>query len=520
MTPTLPVLPARAGLAAIGHQVHLGALRSPGRSAVELVAGPTRTYAALDERSNRLAHALLAAGLERGARIALWLDNCLEYVDTYIACAKAGLVVVQLNIRHKAEEARFQLEDSGAQALVYCDAVATYVEELGVADDLVLVGTGSHRVARSEPFESFLAPGADVLPPAPSDDDLLVIGYTSGTTGYPKGAELTHRSVKTLGQTNALTSRYTVPSTQVFGLSLSFTAGIPAHVLTHLYVGGTTVLLPSWDTEVLVEAVRRRRATFTILPSPVVLEFCELLEADPVAGRSLVSVLHSASKAPPEHLERLVGVIGPRLVEGWGMTENSGGLVTATAAADYDPPRPRAFETAGVAAPDAVVRLVAEDGEVLPHDGSTVGQLVVHSASLARGYWRNPEATRASFRDGWYWSGDLGSIDPEGYVYVLDRRSDLIVTGGMNVYPSELERVILALPGVRECAVVAAPHARWGQTPVAFVVLEDPVMAHDVLDHCGRALADYKRPAEVRVLEELPRNNSGKVLRQRLREQL
>ncbi|GAC1324142.1 MAG: long-chain fatty acid--CoA ligase [Mycobacteriales bacterium] len=517
----LPVLSSRSGPAAIGAQLHLGAWRTPNRSAVELVSGERRTYAELDERSSRLAQALLAHGLRRGDRVAIWLGNCLDYIDVYLAAAKAALVVVQVNIRHKASEARFQLEDSGARALVFCDAVAEYVEAIGPGQDMLLLTTGAVRLEGALDFEDFLARGANQLPPDPDDDDLLVIGYTSGTTGFPKGAELTHRSVKTLGQTNALTNRYQLASSQVFGLSLSFTAGIPAHVLTHMYVGGTTILLPDWDTEMLVHTIERHRATFTILPSPPITDFCELLEPDPSPVASLVSVLHSASKAPPEHLERLVGVIGSRLVEGWGMTENSGGLIAATVAADYEPPRPGIFDSTGIAAPDAVIRILAPDGAVLPHDGDAVGQLVAHSASLARGYWNNPQASADTFRDGWYYTGDLGRIDPDGYVYVLDRRPDLIISGGMNLYPSELERVILALPGVRECAVVAAPHPRWGQTPVAFVVVkDDAVTREDVLAQCDRELAGYKKPSAVHLVDELPRNASGKILKHKLRDQL
>lgn len=516
----LPALTARSGPAAIGSQVRIGALRSPDRSAVEMVTGARRTYAELDERTNRLAQAFLAQGLSRGARVAIWLGNCLEYVDTYLACAKAGLVVVQINIRHKPSEARFQLEDSGARALVFCDAVAAFVAQLGVSSDLALVSTGAERVGASMAFEAFLGLGANRMPPEPDDDDLLVIGYTSGTTGFPKGAELTHRSVKTLGQTNAITNRYTVASTQVFGLSLSFTAGIPAHVLTHLYVGGTTILLEDWDTELLVDAIQRHHATFTILPSPPITEFCELLALDPGPVDSLASVLHSSSKAPPEHLQQLVEVIGTRLVEGWGMTENSGGLIAATVAADYAGHLPNILESTGRAGPDAAVRLVDEEGVALPHDGATVGQLVAHSASLARGYWNNPEASQRSFHDGWYYTGDLGRIDPDGYVYILDRRPDLIISGGMNIYPSELERVIIALPGVNACAVVGTPHPKWGQTPVAFVVADDAVTADQVLVHCARELAGYKKPSQVRLVPVLPHNTSGKVLKHQLRDML
>ena len=519
--PILPTVPTRAGAASIGEHVHLGALRTPHRAAIAMADGPVRTYLDLDERTNRIAQSLLGHGLRPGDRLAIWMHNCLEYLDVYLACVKAGIVVVQVNIRHTVFEATFQLEDSGASALVFGETVAQQVESLDAASDLrLLVHSGLQPSRGSIPLDDLIARGAHVMPPAPGDDELMVIGYTSGTTGFPKGAMLSHRSVRTLGQTNAITCRYTMGSTQVFALSMSFTAGIPAHILTHLYVGGTTVLLPDWDTELLVDQIERHRATFTIVPSPPIPQFCDLVEANPRRVSSLVGVLHSASKAPPEHLERMVAAIGPRLIEGWGMTENSGGLIAATTADDYLQGRPEIFSSTGRPGPDVVIRLVDELGNPLPHDGETVGQLVAHSASLARGYWNNPEASAKTFQNGWYFSGDLGRIDPEGYVYILDRRPDLIITGGMNVYPSELERVIMTLDGVAEVAVVAAPHERWGQTPVAYVVSDDPAVTEAaVLAACHEQLAGYKRPSRVHVLADLPKNASGKVMRHKLREQ-
>lgn len=514
-------MPTRAGVAGIGHQVQLGAVRSPQRTAIEIYGGPARTYGQLHEFTNRLAQAL-SATLEPGSRVGIWLTNVIEYMDIYLACAKAGLVVVQVNIRHKVPEARYQLEDSGCSALFYGESVRDMVDELDLSGEIpLLVAVKTQCVKGAVEFDEFMLKGANVMPPLPGDDDLLVIGYTSGTTGFPKGAELTHRSVKTLGTTNVFTNRYVIQSTQVFGLSLSFSAGIPAHVLPHLYVGGTTVLLESWDTELLMEAIQKRRATFTIVPSPSIVEFCEVASKDIGRLDTLVSALHSTSKAPAEHLQLLVETIGARLVEGWGMTENSGGLVAATAASDYSPPRPGIFDSTGRPAPDVVIEIIDEDGNDLAHDGESIGQLVFHTASLARGYWNNPEASAKAFRDGWYFSGDLGTIDPDGYVTVIDRRPDLIVSGGMNVYPSEVERVILTLKGIRDVAIVAAPHPRWGSTPVAFVVASTPDMTVErIVAHCDHEMAGYKKPSRIFIVDELPRNVSGKVLKHVLRERL
>jgi acyl-CoA synthetase (AMP-forming)/AMP-acid ligase II len=208
------------------------------------------------------------------------------------------------------------------------------------------------------------------------------------------------------------------------------------------------------------------------------------------------------------------------------MTENSGGLVAATTAQDYATRRPGIFSSTGRPVPDTIVSVVDTDGEPLPHDGSTVGQLVFRSNSLAAGYWKDSRATSATFRDGWYQSGDLGTIDPEGYIEVLDRRVDLIVSGGLNVYPSEVERTILQVPGIADCSVVGVPDQRWGQTPVAFLVRTNDAQLHpavrpslaEVKAHCRERLAGYKQPSAFEFIDALPRNAGGKVMRHLLRQ--
>jgi len=512
---------AVAAPAGLGSDVSLGAIRHPDRIALALIDGPALSYLEMDRETNRIANALLGAGLGPGDRVAIWMGNSLEYVCSYVACLKAGLVIVQINTRHTSKEADYQLADSGASALLFDDSVAERVQGLEASERLtVLATTGVERVLEAQPFAEFARRGRDTrMARVPQPDALAVIGYTSGTTGYPKGVELTHRSIRNLGITNALGNRYALASRQVFGLSLSFTAATPAHILPHLYVGGTTMLMRSWETERMVAAIDEERASFSILPSPVVTDFIEAARDSSTRLTSLQSVLHSASKAPAEHLRAFVDYFGPRLIEGWGMTENSGGLVTATTIEDFASPRPGVFSSAGRAVPGAIVRLVDESGDPLPPDGEAVGQLIVHTASLARGYWRNPEATAVTFVDGWYHSGDLGTIAPDGLVTVIDRRTDLIVSGGMNVYPSEIERVILELEGVREVVVVAAPHERWGQAPVAFVVVRGDrrLDAKAVLDHCESSLAGYKLPRRIHFVDDLPRNASGKVQRRALR---
>jgi acyl-CoA synthetase (AMP-forming)/AMP-acid ligase II len=306
---------------------------------------------------------------------------------------------------------------------------------------------------------------------------------------------------------------------------MSFVATVPAFIMSHVYVGGSIVFLGRWDADSLLHAIERECATYTYVPSPRLVEFADAAERSPERWRSLESILHSASKARPDQLRRLHEVVGDLLVEGWGMAENSGGLVTATTAADFRGESEATgdiFASVGRPVVDTAVEVVGDDDRPLPHDGSAPGELIVRSSALFSGYWRNEEATRSALRGGWYHSGDLGSIDPAGYVYVSDRRTDLIVSGGMNVYPSEVETVIAELPGVAECAVVGAPDERWGQTVVAVVAPATGahVDTQSVIDHCRERIASYKKPTRVVFVDALPRNTANKVLRRQLSEEV
>jgi fatty-acyl-CoA synthase len=217
-------------------------------------------------------------------------------------------------------------------------------------------------------------------------------------------------------------------------------------------------------------------------------------------------------------------VIGSRLLEGWGMTEHSGGLAAATTERDYFGATSTSpvFGSVGRPAFNVDVRVIGTDGHPAPADGDTVGELLIASPALMSGYWKNPEASRAALQNGWFHSGDLGTIDPDGYVHVTDRRNDLIVSGGMNVYPSELEHYIATLPGVRRVAVVGAPHPRWGQTVVAVVVADPAARLTEeiVIEYCRRGMASYKKPSRVLFVSQLPETTSRKVARQELREQV
>jgi acyl-CoA synthetase (AMP-forming)/AMP-acid ligase II len=353
---------------------------------------------------------------------------------------------------------------------------------------------------------------------------LFIIAYTSGTTGFPKGAMLPHRSVKAIGRMNAMSYHLPLGSVAAYTGSMSFTSTVTAFAMSHLYVGGSVVLLGKWDPARAVDLVVRHRTNFVYVPTPAIDDFSAMLSARPDALSVLTTVFHGGSKAAAARLSALAEVVGPRFVEGWGATEISGGIVTATTARDVTGPCDAMdfYNSAGRAAADSIVEVVDENRKPLPHDGVTEGELAIRCASMMAGYWRRPDQTAAVLDDGWYYSGDLGAIDPAGYVYVHERRSDLIVSGGMNVYPAEVEAVISKLPAVAEVAVVGAPHKTYGRTVAAVIVLKpgQRLTESQVVEHCRGELASYKKPTIVRFVDELPKTAGLKVKRQAIRAEM
>ncbi|WP_229052374.1 class I adenylate-forming enzyme family protein [Aeromicrobium sp. Leaf350] len=509
----------------IGPLLTNAAAQHPRRIALKTRDGFELTYAEFDERTTRLANALLDAGFAPGERIAAWLSTCPQYFELYFAVAKAGLVLVPVNSLFTQHEASYQVEDSGAVAMFHPEARSVEAEKLGAEHGLRrLFALGDWNDSGSE-YERFLAGGGTDLPPLPDEEALFVISYTSGTTGRPKGAMVTHRSLKNTTRNHAHSYRTPQGSTLVYYANMSFVATVLGLMMSHVFVRGTIVMATDVTSpEQALDVIGEEGGTFTFVASPWLPGMIEYARAHPEKWQQMRSFVHSASKAPSAQLERWAGVVGHRFLEGWGMSEGSGSLFTVTDVDDVvkGSKAHDFFASTGRPCIDVVVKIVDPEGNDLPNDGETIGELVVRSPAMVAGYWNNEAATRSSFRDGWFFTGDLGAIDEEGYVYVTERRTDLIVSGGMNVYPSEIEYCVAELESVVEVAVVGTPHERWGESPVAFVVTKagSSLTEADVLDHCTTYLARFKRPSAVHFLEELPRNASQKVLRRVLREQV
>lgn len=490
---------------------------------ISVAEGAQLTYGELDERSDRMAAALLGCGLVPGDRVAFWLESCLVHVVLYMAAAKARLVAVPVNERYTPAEAAFILENSQSRALVFGSFAAAAVESMAVAGDLLLLAAGG-RVPGSASLAEVEArgrPGA--LPTGPRDAEApFILGYTSGTTGRPKGAVLTHRSVLSVARSNAVVYRIPMHSVGVYTASMTFTATVPAFFGTHLHVRGTVVIAPARDPDTVIDLVERYRAHYTHMPPPLVDDFAEAFARRRGAITSLCAVMQGSGKVAAERLAPLNEALDGRLLLGWGMTESSGALLTATTRTDMQ----RALrgdlgvlDSVGRPVPEAEVQAHGPQG-MLPADGVSEGEMVARSRSIMSGYWDSTSERPIPVVDGWYRTGDIGFIDPDGLIHLRDRRSDLIVSGGLNVYPTEVEEVLRRLPQVADCAVVGVDDERWGQVVAAYIVLREncPLTVAEVVDHCRASLASFKKPTRIHFGDALPRTLSGKVKRHEVRE--
>src|SRR5581483_4508435 len=366
------------------------ARRWPHRQAIGVVGGPAVTYRTFDDRTTRLANALLSVA-SPGDRIAVWLPTGIEYLEVYGAAAKAGMVLVPVHERFTAEEAAYILDDSESRVLIHGAPMDERVAQL----DTSTLG----RVVTPAAYDEFLCAGTGTMPAGPAADDLFLVAYTSGTTGFPKGAMVTHRAVLRGMRVTAMASRLVAYGTQAYASSMSFVPTVTAQILPHLALAGRVLLCGGWDPGRVVDALDRHRATYVYVPTPGLADFAAAVTAaGPQRCPSLATVLHAGSKAPPAALAAAAGALGGRFVEGWGMTENSGFLLTATTTLDMTPPGPSAEVLASVGrpVPGAEIDVVGDDGASLPRDGTTVGGLWARSATLMQGYWRNDRATAAA----------------------------------------------------------------------------------------------------------------------------
>lgn len=500
----------------LGELLARNARREPHRTALVL-GDAALTFAELDERVNQLANGLAGRGVRRGDHVAVMMYNSLEVVESFLACHKLGACPVPVNFRLVPVEVTHILEDSDAVAVLSDERLTSLALEATAGLDAVrFVATTGEAIAGSVSYEELVVSGSNDAPDVDVDeDDLAFLMYTSGTTGRPKGAMLTHGNMVANTVNWILEMQAQPGDVWLSGLPLFHIGGVNG-ILPFLYLAGTSVITPSTSFDPLesLRLLERHRATMCYFVPTQWQQICALPEAAGADTSALRRALWGASQAPASTLELLARTFpSVGIVNAFGQTEMSSN--TCFLKADD---AVRKMGSVGRAAVNVEMRIVDHDGNDVAN--GEVGEIVYRGPTVMKGYYKQPEATAEVFRDGWFHSGDLVRQDEEDFVYVVDRVKDMIISGGENIYPAEIERAVDRHPAVREVAVIGVPHPRWVETPVAVVVAsgdERPETA-EVLEFIKADLASYKKPSAVVYVDELPRNASGKILKRDLRD--
>jgi acyl-CoA synthetase (AMP-forming)/AMP-acid ligase II len=449
--------------------------------------------------------------------------NSVEYVESFFAIGKIGAIVVPLNWRLVADELAFILKDSGATVLIYGGEFREVVAELqrrGAEGSAVRhwlhvaaagKDEGATRDAFAKSYDQLQSAAPDTSPEITAcDDDELYIMYTSGTTGLPKGAVHTHTSVLWACTTMAATCDVRYLDRYIVVLPL-FHVGALTPLTGNVYRGATSVIMRAFDPGRLLGTIATEQVT-VLLAVPAMLNFMiQMPDLDRYDLSTLRWMMSGAAPVPVTLIEAWTAR-GIPIHQVYGLTESCGPACLTS-------PEDAVAKAGSTGRPffHTDVRIVDDRGaDVRP--GET-GEVIIRGAHIMKGYWNRPEATAETIRDGWLHSGDLATIDDDGLIYIQDRKKDMIISGGENVYPAEIENVILAHPQVREVAVIGQASAKWGESPLAVVVKKDAALTEeDVLGHCKGKLARYKLPKSVRFVDEIPRNPAGKILKRVLRD--
>jgi long-chain acyl-CoA synthetase len=488
-----------------------------GDKAVLLFGDRKISYTELNERARRAAATFDALGLRKGDRVAVMLGNVPEFVEVLHGAWRVGLVIAPLNVMLTPDEAGYELADSDARTAVVDPAFLPTV--LAVRDRIpdlhtVLVTGPAPAAPGTRSYEDALASAGGHPPVDVGEDDLALISYTAGTTASPKGAVLTHGnllanldqmdSVPALEQAETDVVLLVLPLFHIYALNVVLGITIRR--------GATALLVERFDPVETLEAIRRHRVTVLFGAPPMFKAWLAAAEGRDVDLSSVRIAVSGAAPLPGPVLEAFRDRLGVTIWEGYGLTETAP-AVTTNALGDVAKP-----DSIGLVLPGVEVRLVDEHGEDV-EDGDP-GEILVRGPNVFRGYWNRPEESNGSFTKGWFRTGDVAYRDEDGYLFIVDRKKDLIIVSGFNVFPKEVEDVIAAHPKVAECAVVGVPDERTGEAVKALIVLRpgETSTEEEILEHCRGSLARFKWPRQIEFVPSLPMHVTGKVLRRALRD--
>jgi len=502
------------------------------RAAV-IFEGKRYTYAELAQRVNKLADALSKLGIQKGDRLAILQVNCNQYIEAYFATAKLGGIYVPLNFRAREAELSHMLSNAEASILFvgerYFDLANSMRPNLSSIKHYIGIDGKAEGMLNHEELLASGSPEEKTFVEI-NDDDPTALLYTAGTTGLPKGVPQDHNSYSFYVLQNVNPPDPEIAETNLLTMPLYHVAGMQA-MLAAIYGGRTIALMRQFDTKEWFETAQHERVTRAMLVPTMLKRIVDDPDFNKYDLSNLRVITYGAAACPYEVLKKTIDLFpGRALINAFGGTETSSTIAMLRAEdqiitgketkKEREKKLKRLASSIGIPLDDVEVQIRDEESRVLPRGGT--GELVARGPRIMKGYWRDEEKTKKAFTaDGWYRTGDMGYVDEEGYIYLTGRADDLIVRGGENISPEEVENVLYTHPKVGEAAVIGIPDIEWGQQPRAIVVLKkgETATPEEIIDFCREKMAGFKRPRSVVFVSELPKTSTGKILRRALREQ-
>jgi long-chain acyl-CoA synthetase len=482
------------------------------------------TFSQMDARINRLSNGLLALGLTKSCKVAVLMNNSLESAASLFAIPRAGLTYVSMNARHSAREHAEVLNDSEADALIvdeiFLDLLGPVLSSVPGLKHVIVVGTP--RPGRLTYDELTADQSAD--PPEveiDEDEDIERLQYTSGTTGRPKGVAWTFRTGYNVLANVLMNMDQPMGPSDVNLNSGPLTHAAGLMMMVYYSRGATNIILPRYDELEVLQTIEREKVTSLLLIPTMLYRLLMVPNLKSFDLSSVRRIWYGTAPMAVEKLKEAIQVFGNVFRQNYGMSEIAQPITflgPEDHVIDGSEVQARRLSSAGRPAMGVEIKVAGDDGA--PVKPGEIGEILVRSNKLMKGYWKNPQETEEAFRDGWFHTRDMAAVDEDGYIYIMDRKSDMIISGGFNIYPREVEEVIMAHPGVAEAAVISIPHEIWGEAVKAMVVLKDGVRLADkeIIEHCKKNLASYKKPTSVDFVREIPKNLYGKVNRRVLKE--
>jgi long-chain acyl-CoA synthetase len=488
------------------------------------VCGNTRlTFREMSERVNRLSSALARLGITRGDRVAILSLNCHRFFELYYGVPQLGAIVVPINFRLQPQEIKYIVDHSGSRLIAVDPELAPLIEAVRANLDGVehFILMSDERREGYVSYDDLLASGtAEFDAPEVSDDELLGLFYTSGTTAEPKGVMLTHKNM--LANIAHSDGVYNYREADIYlHAAPMFHLADGAAVFSHTARGATQVFIPRFDPKQVLETIAREQVSLILLVPTMINFLLQQPDFDSHDLSSLRHITYGASPIAPDLLRRAMKALSCEFGQGYGLTEASP-LLTVLTHKDHvvtDENSAQRLASCGKPVQGVDVRVVKEDGS--DANPGEVGEIIARGPNIMLGYWKRPEDTEDVLRDGWLHTGDLATVDEDGYIYLVDRKKDMIVTGGENVYSTEVEAVLYAHPAVKEAAIIPIPDPDWGEAVHACIALRDgkQATAEELVEFCRAHLANYKVPRSIEFIEsELPKGGTGKILKKQLRE--